>query len=149
MGIIESTHGAKAGHPGGSLSAAELFAYLYNKEMRIDPANPKWEDRDRFVLSKSCECAKANSFWRPGLFSMLRAVRRGDVDTVAVTRLSRFARKKSKLCKILAKLQANDVTLITTDVSLRYQMHLYALDRVIAGCPKGRNRCAGIHTADA
>ena len=52
MGVIESTHGAKAGHPGGSLSAAEMFAYLYNKEMRIDPADPKWDDRDRFVLSK-------------------------------------------------------------------------------------------------
>ena len=52
MGVIESTHGAKAGHPGGSLSAADMFTYLYNKEMRIDPTNPKWEDRDRFVLSK-------------------------------------------------------------------------------------------------
>lgn len=52
MGIIESTHSAKAGHPGGSLSAAEMFTYLYNKEMRVDPANPHWDDRDRFVLSK-------------------------------------------------------------------------------------------------
>lgn len=52
MGVIESTHGAKCGHPGGSLSAADMFAYLYNKEMRIDPQNPKWENRDRFVLSK-------------------------------------------------------------------------------------------------
>ena len=52
MGVIESTHGAKAGHPGGSLSATEMFTYLYNAEMRIDPKNPKWEDRDRFVLSK-------------------------------------------------------------------------------------------------
>jgi transketolase len=52
MGVIESTHGAKAGHPGGSLSAAEVYTYLYFKEMNIDPANPKWEDRDRFVLSK-------------------------------------------------------------------------------------------------
>lgn len=43
------------------------------------------------VVGQSCECAKANSFWHPGLFSMLRAVRRGNVDTVAVTRLSRFA----------------------------------------------------------
>lgn len=80
---------------------------------------------------------------------MLQAVRRGDVDTVAVTRLSRFARKKGKLSKILVKLQASDVTLITTDVSLRYQLHLYGLDQVIADCPKGRKRCAGIHTADA
>ena len=51
-GIIESTHAAKCGHPGGSLSATEMFTYLYFKEMNIDPSNPKWEDRDRFVLSK-------------------------------------------------------------------------------------------------
>ena len=51
MGVIESTHGAKAGHPGGSLSAADLFTYLYFKEMEIDPKNPKDPDRDRFVLS--------------------------------------------------------------------------------------------------
>ena len=52
MGVIEGTYGAKAGHPGGSLSAADLFTYLYFKEMKIDPKNPKWEERDRFVLSK-------------------------------------------------------------------------------------------------
>ena len=63
MGVIESTHGAKAGHPGGSLSAADMFTYLYNKEMRIDPANPKWADRDRFVLSKGHTA--------PGLYSAL------------------------------------------------------------------------------
>ena len=51
-GIIESTFNAKCGHPGGSLSATEMFTYLYFKEMNIDPKNPKWEDRDRFVLSK-------------------------------------------------------------------------------------------------
>ena len=63
MGIIESTYGAKAGHPGGSLSATEMFTYLYFKEMNIDPANPKWEDRDRFVLSKG--------HTTPGLYSTL------------------------------------------------------------------------------
>ena len=63
MGVIESTHGAKAGHPGGSLSATEMFTYLYFKEMNIDPANPKWEDRDRFVLSKGHTA--------PGLYSVL------------------------------------------------------------------------------
>ena len=63
MGVIESTHGAKAGHPGGSLSAAEVFTYLYFKEMNIDPANPKWADRDRFVLSKGHTA--------PGLYSAL------------------------------------------------------------------------------
>lgn len=51
-GIIVSTHSAKSGHPGGSLSAAEIFAYLFFEEMNIDPTNPKKEDRDRFVLSK-------------------------------------------------------------------------------------------------
>ena len=63
MGVIESTHGAKAGHPGGSLSSAEMFAYLYNKEMRINTAEPKWENRDRFVLSKGHTA--------PGLYSAL------------------------------------------------------------------------------
>ena len=63
MGVIQSTHGAKAGHPGGSLSAAEVFTYLYFKEMNIDPKNPKWEDRDRFVLSKG--------HTTPGLYSVL------------------------------------------------------------------------------
>ena len=56
MGIIEGTYCAQAGHPGGSLSSADLFSYLYFKEMRVDPKNPKWEDRDRFVLSKG-HCA--------------------------------------------------------------------------------------------
>ncbi len=50
--ILEGIYNAKAGHPGGSLSIAELMAYLYNVEMRVDASNPKWEDRDRFVLSK-------------------------------------------------------------------------------------------------
>ena len=63
MGVIESTHGAKAGHPGGSLSAAEVYTYLYFEEMNIDPKNPKWEDRDRFVLSKG--------HTTPGLYSTL------------------------------------------------------------------------------
>ena len=63
MGVIESTHSAKSGHPGGSLSAAEMFAYLYNREMHIDPQKPKMEDRDRFVLSKGHTA--------PGLYSAL------------------------------------------------------------------------------
>ena len=63
MGVIESTHGAKAGHPGGSLSAADVFTYLYFKEMNIDPKNPKWEERDRFVLSKGHTA--------PGLYAAL------------------------------------------------------------------------------
>ena len=63
MGVIESTYGAKAGHPGGSLSAAEVYTYLYFKEMNIDPKNPKWADRDRFVLSKG--------HTTPGLYSVL------------------------------------------------------------------------------
>lgn len=51
-GIVTSVHAAKAGHPGGSLSAADLFTYLYFEEMNIDPKDPKKADRDRFVLSK-------------------------------------------------------------------------------------------------
>ncbi len=63
MGVIEGTHSAKAGHPGGSLSAAELFTYLYFKEMKVDPERPQWEDRDRFVLSKGHTA--------PGLYAAL------------------------------------------------------------------------------
>ncbi len=63
MGVIEGTHGAKAGHPGGSLSAADVFTYLYFKELNIDPKDPKNENRDRFVLSKGHTA--------PGLYSAL------------------------------------------------------------------------------
>ena len=63
MGIVESTHAAKCGHPGGSLSAADMFTYLYFKELNVDPANPQWAERDRFVLSKG-HCA-------PGLYAAL------------------------------------------------------------------------------
>ena len=52
IGIIEGVHAAKAGHPGGSLSIAEILTYLYFKEMNIDPKDPKNPKRDRFVLSK-------------------------------------------------------------------------------------------------
>ena len=62
-GIVTSVHSAKAGHPGGSLSAADIFTYLYFEEMNIDPKNPKKEDRDRFVLSKGHTA--------PGLYSVL------------------------------------------------------------------------------
>lgn len=62
-GIVTAVHSAKAGHPGGSLSAADIFTYLYFEEMNIDPKNPKKEDRDRFVLSKGHTA--------PGLYSAL------------------------------------------------------------------------------
>ena len=56
--VISSVHSAKSGHPGGSLSSADVFAWLYFRELNVDPANPEWEDRDRFVLSKG-HCAPA------------------------------------------------------------------------------------------
>jgi len=58
LGILEGVHAAASGHPGGSLSIADILTYLYFEEMNIDPKNPKWEDRDRFVLSKG-HCAPA------------------------------------------------------------------------------------------
>ncbi len=58
MGILEGVHAAKSGHPGGSLSAADTITYLYFSELKVDPENPKWEERDRFVLSKG-HCAPA------------------------------------------------------------------------------------------
>lgn len=62
-GIVTAVHGAKAGHPGGSLSAADIFTFLYFEEMNIDPQNPDMEERDRFVLSKGHTA--------PGLYSAL------------------------------------------------------------------------------
>ncbi len=62
-GIVTAVHSAKAGHPGGSLSAADMYTFLYFEELNIDPANPKKEDRDRFVLSKGHTA--------PGLYSVL------------------------------------------------------------------------------
>ena len=52
LGILDGTHAAASGHPGGSLSIADILSYLYFSEMNVDPANPKWDARDRFVLSK-------------------------------------------------------------------------------------------------
>lgn len=52
LGALEAVYSASSGHPGGSLSIADILAYLYFAELKIDPKNPKWEDRDRFVLSK-------------------------------------------------------------------------------------------------
>lgn len=63
MGIIEGVYHAKSGHPGGSLSIADVLTYLYFAKMKVDPKNPSWEDRDRFVLSKG-HCA-------PALYSVL------------------------------------------------------------------------------
>ena len=54
--IVTAVHAAKAGHPGGSLSAADVFTYLYFEEMNIDPKDPRWPDRDRMVLSKGHVC---------------------------------------------------------------------------------------------
>ena len=63
MGVIEGTYAAKSGHPGGSLSSADLFTYLYFKELNVDPKDPKKGDRDRFVLSKGHTA--------PGLYAAL------------------------------------------------------------------------------
>lgn len=77
QGIITGVYNAKCGHPGGSLSAAEIFTYLYFEEMNIDPKNPKMEDRDRFVLSKGHVA--------PGLYSTL--ANRGFFDVEALKTL--------------------------------------------------------------
>ena len=77
MGIIEGVHSAKSGHPGGSLSVAEILTYLYFVHMNIDPKNPKMENRDRLVLSKG--------YAAPALYSVL--ANRGYFDTSLLTTL--------------------------------------------------------------
>ena len=80
IGIIKGTHAAKSGHPGGSLSIADLLAYLYFEEMNIDPANPQDPNRDRFVLSKG-HCA-------PALYATL--ANRGEFPTEELTTLRKI-----------------------------------------------------------
>ena len=77
MGIIEGVHSAKSGHPGGSLSCADILTYLYFAKMNIDPKNPKMENRDRFVLSKGHAA--------PALYSVL--ANRGYFDTEVLNTL--------------------------------------------------------------
>ena len=62
-GVVSAVHSAKSGHPGGSLSAADIYTYLFFEELNIDPANPDKPDRDRFVLSKGHTA--------PGYYSVL------------------------------------------------------------------------------
>lgn len=62
-GILTEVHAANSGHPGGSLSVADIITYLYSEILRVDPKNPRWEDRDRLVLSKGHTC--------PALYAML------------------------------------------------------------------------------
>lgn len=78
--IVEMIHAAKAGHPGGSLSAVDMITALYFHVMRIDPQNPRWEDRDRFVLSKGHAC--------PALYEAL--ARRGFFDPKHLTTLRQY-----------------------------------------------------------
>ena len=78
--IVEMIHAAKAGHPGGSLSAVDMITALYFHVMRIDPQNPRWEDRDRFVLSKGHAC--------PALYAAL--ARRGFFDPKHLTTLCQY-----------------------------------------------------------
>ncbi len=71
MAVIEGTYNAKSGHPGGSLSIADVLAYLYFEELNVDPSNPKWADRDRFVLSKGhCAPALYGALAHRGFFSV-------------------------------------------------------------------------------
>ena len=78
--ILEMVHRAGSGHPGGSLSLVEILIHLYWKEMRIDPENPEWEDRDRLVLSKG--------HGAPALYSVL--ARRGFFPVERLSRLREF-----------------------------------------------------------
>ena len=80
LDILEEVHEAKSGHPGGSLSIADVMTYLYFEEMNVDPANPKWADRDRFVLSKGHTA--------PALYAVL--ARRGFFDCAELPRLRKI-----------------------------------------------------------
>ena len=69
MGVIEGTHSAGCGHPGGSLSIADVLSYLYFKELNVDPAQPRMADRDRLVLSKGMPPRRCTQRWQSGASS--------------------------------------------------------------------------------
>lgn len=80
--IIDEVYSAAAGHPGGSLSCADIITALYFKIMRIDPANPKWEDRDRFVLSKGhCAPALYGALAEKGFFPVEELLKFRSIDS--------------------------------------------------------------------
>ena len=80
--IIEQTYSAASGHPGGSLSAADIITVLYFSEMRIDPQNPKWDERDRFVLSKGhCSPALYGALAEKGFFPKEELLRFRHIDS--------------------------------------------------------------------
>ena len=102
MGIIASTHAAKCGHPGGSMSAADMLTYLYNKEMNVDPQNPKWEERDRFVLSKGHAA--------PGLYATL--AHRGFFPVEDLLTLRKLKNHHLKILKMFLMIQHKLFTLM-------------------------------------
>lgn len=73
MGVIEGTHCAKSGHPGGSLSVTDILTYLYFQEMKTDPQNPAWQERDRLVLSKGHTAPALYAVLAQKGFSLLRS----------------------------------------------------------------------------
>ena len=100
-GIITAVYNAKSGHPGGSLSAADIYTYLYFEELNIDPKDPKWDDRDRFVLSKGHVCpAQYAALAMKGYFPMevLDTLRNTAVDTLTpIEALNLLYQLKQKL----------------------------------------------------
>ena len=96
-GIVTAVHSAKAGHPGGSLSAADLFTYLYFEEMNIDPKDPKKADRDRFVLSKGHTAPGLYStLANRGYFPMTQTMIRTTISPTTMSCVSLRARATSK-----------------------------------------------------
>ena len=128
LGIIESTNSAKCGHPGGSLSSAEVLTYLYNKEMNVDPADPKKQDRDRFVLSKGhCAPCYYAVLAEMGFFStdefedfrQLHSILQGHPDCKKVPGIDASTGSLGQGCSIAvgmalgAKLQGKDINVYT------------------------------------
>ena len=72
MGIIEATHSACSGHPGGSLSAADLFTYLYMKELNVDPSDPAWQDRDPLSCPRDIQPRDCILLWQNAASSQRR-----------------------------------------------------------------------------
>ena len=120
MGVIEGTHSAKCGHPGGSLDIAEVLSYLYFVDMNIDPKEPKKPDRDRFVLSKGHAApALYATLAERGFFPVedLKTLRKiGDYDQIESAIKAFHAENDKPTCIILDTVKGTGVSFMTNSV---------------------------------
>lgn len=131
-------------HTNVAASATDLYyprAWAYARESKASPALPQQladlcaaaRLEGYCMVGQSCDTPRRSLICRPGRRALLRAVRNGQIDDVFVTRLSQLSRKRSRLRRILVRLQRKGVCVHTTEIDLRYDLYRHGLDNVLTG----------------